>query len=213
MISRLKASVLSLIYIQIVYFKGYECLTDCNCSTPAEDGLFSPITIRNVTLRNRICVTPMSMYNCEDGMATDFHLGHLQSFALGGAGLVMAEATAVTPEGRISPKDLGLWKDEQVEPFRKIIKQIKTYGAVPGIQLAHAGRKASTEVLWAGGESLTQEKGGWDTIAPTALAYGKHIWKVPKEASFGDIGRVIQAFVSAAKRAVRAGFEVSSLFI
>ena len=206
MIIQINSLLFNIIIIQILCFN---VTIGSNKTAPNVSALFTPIQIRNVTLRNRICVTPMSMYNSNDGMASDFHLGHLQSFALGGAALVMTESTAVTPDGRISPKDCGLWKDEQIGPFARIVKQIKTYGAVPGIQLSHAGRKASTEVLWSGGESLSEEKGGWPTLGPTALSYGKHIWKVPKVMTFDDIEDTIQSFVSAAKRAVRAGFEVS----
>ena len=188
--------------------------TSCSNSTAdvsQVSALFSPLQIRNLTLRNRICVTSMSMYSSDDGMATDFHLGHLQSFALGGAALVMTESTAVTPQGRMSPRDLGLWKDQQVEPLARVAKQIRRFGAVAGIQLSHSGRKGSCDVQWTGGESLPNEKGGWDTIAPSALAYGSHIWKVPKEATIDDIDGVKRAFVLSAERAVRAGFQVRLL--
>ncbi|XP_054157594.1 NADPH dehydrogenase-like [Oppia nitens] len=173
--------------------------------------LFTPITIRNVTLKNRICVSPMSMYSAADGFISDFHFTHLLSFALGGAGLVMTEATAVTPDGRISPRDLGIWKDQHIKPWTQLAKTIKLFGAVPGIQLGHAGRKGSTEVLWAGGESLTDEKGGWPVIGASPLAYGLHIWKIPKEATIEDLENLMKAFVLAAKRAVKAGFEVIEL--
>ncbi|CAG2101699.1 unnamed protein product, partial [Medioppia subpectinata] len=173
--------------------------------------LFTPLTIRNVTLRNRICATPMSMYSSRDGMASDFHFGHLQSFALGGVALVMTEATAVTPEGRISASDCGLWSDQHIRPFARIVDQIKSFGAIAGIQLGHSGRKGSCEVLWAGGESLSDGKGGWPTIAPSPLAFGNQIWKVPKEATIDDLLDVRKAFIAAANRAVKAGFQVIEL--
>ncbi|CAG2170560.1 unnamed protein product [Oppiella nova] len=182
-----------IVYITFSVFNGIHCDIQNNSSSLSNEinkvpELFTPLQIRNVTLRNRICVTPMSMYSSVDGMASDFHFGHLQSFALGGAALVMTEATAVAPDGRISPKDSGLWKDQHIPPFARIVQQIKTFGAVPGVQLGHAGRKG-----------------------PSPLAYGNHIWKVPKEATLEDLQTVRKAFVSAAGRAVRAGFEILEL--
>ena len=129
--------------------------------------LFSPLQIRSVVFRNRIGVSPMCQYSCEDGFATDWHLVHLGSRAVGGAALVMAEATAVEARGRISPADLGLWKDEQIPALARIAAFVRKQGAAPGIQLAHAGRKASTEVPWRGGKRVALADGGWEPVAPS----------------------------------------------
>src|SRR5512140_2020425 len=132
-------------------------------STPA---LFSPLTMRGITFPNRIAVSPMCQYSCEDGFATDWHLVHLGSRAVGGAALVIAEATAVEARGRISPGDLGLWKDGQIEPLARIVRFVEGQGAVAGIQLAHAGRKASTRAPWEGGAALGPDAGGWPVVGP-----------------------------------------------
>src|SRR5579872_3047795 len=166
--------------------------------------LFQPLSIKSVTLRNRIGVSPMCQYSSEDGVATDWHLVHLGSRAVGGAGLVVAEATAVSPEGRISPADAGIWADKHLEPIARINRFIKQHGAVPGIQLAHAGRKASTSPPWAGDASLADDAGGWPTIAPSALPFGGNLTKVPSAMSESDIARVQSEFVAAAKRALTA---------
>src|SRR5580658_3081465 len=126
--------------------------------------LFEPFTLRSVTFRNRIGVSPMCQYSCVDGLIGDWHLVHLGSRAVGGAGLVFAEATAVTPEGRISPQDLGLWTDAHAEPLARIVKFIHSQGTAAGIQLAHAGRKASTARPWEGGGKLPESKGGWSNV-------------------------------------------------
>src|SRR5687768_10598681 len=126
--------------------------------------LFSPFTLRGVTARNRIAVSPMCEYSSEDGFANDWHLVHLGSRAVGGAGMIITEATAVTPEGRISPADLGIWKDEHIEMLARCTRFMRKHGAVTGIQLAHAGRKASSQVPWKGGGYLTAEEGGWRPI-------------------------------------------------
>jgi len=149
----------------------------------------------------------MCQYSSEDGVATDWHLVHLGSRAVGGAGLVVAEASAVSPEGRISPADAGIWADKHLEPITRINRFIKQHGAVPGIQLAHAGRKASTSPPWAGDASLADDAGGWPTIAPSALAFGGNLTKVPRTMSEADITRVQVEFVAAAKRALTAGVE------
>ena len=134
--------------------------------------LFTPITFQGVTLRNRIVVSPMCQYSSENGYPTDWHLVHLGSFARGGAGLVIIEATAVTPEGRISPQDMGIWEDGQAEALGKIVQFIKGQGSVAGIQLAHAGRKASTRVPWdQSREVLTPAEGGWDVLGPSAIPF------------------------------------------
>ena len=133
--------------------------------------LFDPLQIRDVTLRSRIVVSPMCQYSSPDGFATDWHLVHLGSRAVGGAALVFTEACAVTPEGRISPWDLGIWKDEHIEPLARIARFIREQAAVPGIQLAHAGRKGSTKRPWEGVGELPESEGGWKPLAPSAVAF------------------------------------------
>ncbi|MDP3072324.1 MAG: NADH:flavin oxidoreductase/NADH oxidase [Opitutaceae bacterium] len=169
--------------------------------------LFAPFTLKSITLRNRIGVSPMCMYSSDDGVAHDWHLVHLGARAAGGAALIIAEATAVSPEGRISPGDAGLWADKHVEPLARINRFVKSQGAVPGIQLAHAGRKASAARPWEGGGHLADDAGGWPVIGPSALAFGAPLTKVPGEMTAADIVRVQTDFVSAAKRALVAGYE------
>jgi 2,4-dienoyl-CoA reductase-like NADH-dependent reductase (Old Yellow Enzyme family) len=169
--------------------------------------LFQPLTIKSVTLRNRIGVSPMCEYSSEDGVATDWHLVHLGSRAVGGAGLVIAEATAVSPEGRITPGDAGIWADKHVEPIARINRLLKAHGAVPGIQIAHAGRKASAARPWEGGAHLADNAGGWPTLAPSPLPFGDELPKIPRAMSEADIARVQNEFVAAAKRALAAGCE------
>src|SRR5580692_718524 len=137
-----------------------------------EPHLFSPLTVRSITLRNRIGVSPMCQYSATDGFANEWHFVHLGSRAVGGAGLVIVEATAVSPEGRISPADSGIYLDDHIEPFARIARFLKQYGAVPGIQLAHAGRKASVTKPWEGNKHIETDNGGWDIIAPSAVAFG-----------------------------------------
>jgi 2,4-dienoyl-CoA reductase-like NADH-dependent reductase (Old Yellow Enzyme family) len=170
--------------------------------------LFEPLRQRGVTLRNRIAVSPMCQYSCDDGFATDWHLVHLGARAVGGAGLVMAEAAAVVPEGRISPADLGVWKDEHVEPLARVFRFLKEQGAVPAIQLAHAGRKASTDAPWRGGGPVGPEKGGWtDVVGPSALPFAEG-YRTPTELDAAGIAAVVAAFAAAAERMDRAGAEV-----
>jgi len=167
-----------------------------------------PFEIRRVKLRNRIVVSPMCEYSCEDGFANDWHLVHLGSRAVGGAGLVMAEATGVEARGRISPGDLGLWKDAQIEPLAQIAKFIQSQGAAAGIQLAHAGRKASTHVPWEQhGSQIPVAEGGWVPVAPSPVPF-RDGDMTPHELTPGELREIIEAFVAAAKRAVRAGFDV-----
>jgi 2,4-dienoyl-CoA reductase-like NADH-dependent reductase (Old Yellow Enzyme family) len=173
--------------------------------------LFQPLTIKSVTLRNRIGVSPMCEYSSEDGAATDWHLVHLGSRAVGGAGLVIAEATAVSPEGRITPGDAGIWADKHIEPIARINHFIKSQGAVPGIQIAHAGRKASAARPWDGGASLADNAGGWPTIAPSPLPFGGELTKVPRAMTEADITQVQKDFVAATKRALTAGCEFLEL--
>lgn len=169
--------------------------------------LFDPFPLKSVVLRNRIGVSPMCMYSSTDGMASDWHLVHLGARAAGGAGLVMAEATAVSPEGRITPGDAGLWADAQIEPLARINRLVKGQGAVPGIQLAHAGRKAGAARPWDGGAHLPENAGGWPTLAPSAVAFGDTLDRVPQAMTGEDIARLQGSFVAAARRALAAGYE------
>nr|MDQ6890605.1 NADH:flavin oxidoreductase/NADH oxidase [Bacteroidota bacterium] len=169
--------------------------------------LFEPIQIRGIQLKNRITVSPMCEYSSTDGFANDWHLVHLGSRAVGGAGLIFTEATAVSPEGRITHDDLGLWKEEHIDFLKRITAFIQQQGAVPGIQLAHAGRKASHFSPWKGGKALAENEGAWETLAPSAIAY-KDGEPSPKAMSKYDIQKVINDFASATERAVKAGFKV-----
>jgi 2,4-dienoyl-CoA reductase-like NADH-dependent reductase (Old Yellow Enzyme family) len=173
-----------------------------------EIDLLSPLTIRGITFRNRIVMSPMCQYSAEEGLANDWHLVHLGSRAVGGVALVVVEATAVTREGRISPADMGLWSDAHVEPLARIARFIRSQGAVAGIQLAHAGRKASCEAPWLGGASLkTAESGGWPVVGPSPLPFYEGD-PLPVELDEDGIAGVVAAFVAAARRAVDAGFQV-----
>jgi 2,4-dienoyl-CoA reductase-like NADH-dependent reductase (Old Yellow Enzyme family) len=169
--------------------------------------LFSPLQIKSITLKNRIVISPMCQYSATDGFANDWHLVHLGSRASGGAGLVIQEATSVSPEGRISPGDLGLWKDEQMDKMKIINQFIIGQNAVPGIQLAHAGRKASATAPWEGGRKIDINQGGWDTVAPSAVGYYDNE-KAPIALDKSGIQKVVSDFASATKRAVEAGFQV-----
>ena len=163
--------------------------------------LFTPLTQRSLTFRNRIVMAPMCQYSAVEGRATDWHLAHLGARAAGGAGAIIAEATAVAPEGRISPDDLGLWDDGQVEPLRRVFAFIAAQGCAPGIQLAHAGRKASTLPPWRGGRPVGDADGGWDGIvAPSALPFAAG-HATPHELDEAGIAGVIAAFAAAARRA------------
>jgi len=169
--------------------------------------LFAPFTLKSITLRNRIGVSPMCQYSSEDGVATDWHLVHLGARAVGGAGVVIAEATAVSPEGRITPGDAGIWADKHVEPLARINHFVKTHGAVPGIQIAHAGRKASAARPWDGGDHLSDDAGGWTPVAPSAIAFGDGLDKVPHPLTVEEIAGVQHDFVVATRRALAAGYE------
>ena len=170
--------------------------------------LFEPYTLKDVTLRNRIAIPPMCQYMADDGMVNDWHLVHLASLARGGAGLVVVEATAVSPEGRITPGCAGIWSDAHAQAFVPMVKAIKAAGAVPGIQIAHAGRKASANRPWEGDDHIADgNPNGWKTIAPSPIAFGGNLPKVPQEMTLEDIARVRQDFVDAARRARDAGFE------
>ena len=170
--------------------------------------LFEPFTLKDVTLRNRIAIPPMCQYMADDGMVNDWHLVHLASLARGGAGLVVVEATAVSPEGRITPGCAGIWSDAHAQAFVPAVKAIKAAGSVPGIQIAHAGRKASANRPWEGDDHIADgNPNGWTTIGPSPIAYGANLPKVPREMTLEDIARVRQDFVDAARRAREAGFE------
>ncbi|CRI58536.1 NADH:flavin oxidoreductase/NADH oxidase [Pseudomonas sp. CCOS 191] len=170
--------------------------------------LFEPYNLKDVTLRNRIAIPPMCQYMAEDGLINDWHQVHYAGLARGGAGLVVVEATAVSPEGRITPGCAGIWNDTQAQAFVPVVKAIKAAGSVPGIQIAHAGRKASANRPWEGDDHIAADDArGWDTIAPSAIAFGAHLPKVPKAMTLDDIARVKQDFVDAARRARDAGFE------
>lgn len=170
--------------------------------------LFSPLSIKSITLKNRVVISPMCQYSSIDGFANDWHLVHLGSRASGGAGLVIQEATAVAPEGRISPEDLGIWKDEHIEKLKAITSFIKSQNAVPGIQLAHAGRKASVSSPWNGNKKLEASQGGWQTVAPSAIPYHETEPFLPEALDKNAIQKLISDFKSATKRAVEAGYEV-----
>ena len=181
--------------------------TDHDREVPEID-LLSPLTIRGVSFRNRIAMSPMCEYSAQDGFANDWHLVHLGSRAAGGAALIMVEATAVTAEGRISPGDLGIWKDEHIEPLARIAKFVHSQGAVAGIQLAHAGRKASCDLAWKGGASLkSSEQGGWPVVGPSPVPFDEAD-PVPIPLDEAGIDGVIDAFEAGARRALKAGFKV-----
>lgn len=173
--------------------------------------LFSELHIKDVRMRNRIGVSPMCQYSSNDGKANDWHLVHLGSRAVGGAGLIIAEATAVTADGRITPKCAGLWNDAQIEPLAKTTKFMREHGAVAAIQLAHAGRKASAATPWDGGAHLADDAGGWPIVGPTNEAFdqdGTRLMKVPRQMTLEDIKQVQVAFVDSAKRALEAGYQM-----
>lgn len=173
--------------------------------------LFDPLSLRGTTFTNRIAVSPMCQYSAVEGCATDWHLVHLGGLAQGGAGLVLTEAAAVSPEGRISPQDLGLWAARQIEPLARITRFITSQGAVPGIQLAHAGRKAGTAAPWRGASTtLPLSAGGWLPLAPSALAFDEG-WTTPTALDETGIEAIIQAFTEATQRSLDAGFQVVEL--
>ncbi len=173
--------------------------------------LFEPFTLRGTTFPNRIGVSPMCQYSALEGRASDWHLIHLGGLAQGGAGLVLTEAVAISPEGRISPQDLGLWEDVQIEPLRRVTRFIASQGAVPGIQLAHAGRKACTPAPWRGASTtIPVSEGGWIPVGPSALAFDEG-WATPRALDETGIAEIVQAFTEAARRALDAGFQVVEL--
>ncbi|HIQ53649.1 MAG TPA: NADH:flavin oxidoreductase/NADH oxidase, partial [Pseudomonas pachastrellae] len=170
--------------------------------------LFQPFSLKDITLRNRIAVPPMCQYSATDGVVNGWHVANYTGQARGGAGLVIVEATAVAPEGRITPACAGLWTDAQAEAFIPVVRGIKAHGAVPGIQIAHAGRKASANRPWEGDDHIPNDAAnGWQTIAPSAIPFGAHLPKVPEAMTLQDIERVKADFVAAARRALAVGFE------
>jgi 2,4-dienoyl-CoA reductase-like NADH-dependent reductase (Old Yellow Enzyme family) len=176
------------------------------------DSLFTPLSLRDTTIPNRIMMSPMCQYSAPEGFATDWHHVHLSSRAVGGAGVVMSEATAVSPTGRITPQDLGIWSDDHANALRDTVGFIRERGSVPGIQLAHAGRKASTRPPWDGGGPIAPDAGGWETLAPSANPYPHEDGDVPTQAmDHSDIDRVIEQFRLAAERARDIGFQVAEV--
>ncbi|MGW7753845.1 NADH:flavin oxidoreductase/NADH oxidase [Streptomyces violaceusniger] len=176
--------------------------------------LFTPLKLRSLQIPNRVWMSPMCMYSAasegpETGAPTDFHLAHLASRAAGGTGLVMAEATGVRPDGRISPWDLGLWNDRQQEAFARITAAIRSHGAVPAIQLAHAGRKASVDKPWLSDRYVSEAEGGWQTVAPSPVAYDG--LPVPHELTVDEIQQLVRDFADSARRALAAGFQVAEV--
>ncbi|HYD39769.1 MAG TPA: NADH:flavin oxidoreductase/NADH oxidase [Anaeromyxobacter sp.] len=169
--------------------------------------LFAPLSLRSVTLRNRVAMSPMCQYSAAEGRANDWHLVHLGARAAGGVGLVLAEATAVEARGRITPGDLGLWDDGHVEPLARVARFVEAQGAAAGIQLAHAGRKASTRAPWEGGAALAPGEGGWPVVAPTALAFSPES-PVPEALDAAGLRAIVRAFADATRRARAAGFRV-----
>src|SRR5262249_7549894 len=187
--------------------RGCPAGTDHDREVPEID-LLSPLSIRGVTLRNRIVMSPMCQYSARDGFAEDWHLVHLGSRAAGGCGLVFVEATAVTPDGRISPGDLGIWSDAHAEPLARIARFVSSQGAVPAIQLAHAGRKASCEPPWKGGGRLkTPDVGGWPVVAPSPLPF-REGEPTPLPLDETGIDAIVAAFEAAPPRALKAGFRI-----
>lgn len=169
--------------------------------------LLSPLKVKSVTLRNRIVVSPMCQYSSQDGFASDWHLVHLGSRAVGGAGLIIQEATSISPEGRISPDDLGLWKDEHIDKLKSIVSFVHTQGGLPGIQLAHAGRKASYSSPWKGSKQLNIQEGGWQALAPSAIPFSEGSL-APSALSEDGIRKIIDDFRKATACAVEAGYDV-----
>ncbi|MEH2288006.1 NADH:flavin oxidoreductase/NADH oxidase [Nostoc sp.] len=181
--------------------------TSLHDSDVPEVDLFSPLKIRDITLPDRIAMSPMCQYSAENGVANDWHFVHLGSRAVGGTGLIIVEATAVTSQGRITPGDLGLWDDMQIEPLARIVRFLHQQGAIAGIQLAHAGRKASCNVPWLGGTPLTPEQGAWPVIGASPIPFQEG-GPIPIPLDEAGIEEVIQAFVTTAGRALQAGFEI-----
>ncbi len=169
--------------------------------------LFSELRLKEITFKNRIAIPPMCQYTANDGYINDWHKVHYASLARGGAGLIIVEATGVSPEGRITPACLGLWRDEQIIGHQDIVKSIEEYGVVPGIQIAHAGRKASANLPWEGDDHILNNDIGWKTLSPSPIAFSDTLSKIPQEMSLLDIEKVKNDYVAAAKRALEAGYK------
>jgi 2,4-dienoyl-CoA reductase-like NADH-dependent reductase (Old Yellow Enzyme family) len=176
---------------------------------PGVSKLFTPVTVRDLTVRNRVWVSPMCQYSSVDGLPDDWHLVHLGQFATGGAGLVMTEAAAVVPEGRISPRDAGIWNDEQAAAWRRVTDFVHAHGAAAGVQLAHAGRKASTRPPWQGRGPVPGSEGGWQPVGPTTVAFGDDT--APRALSDDEVAALPAVFAAATRRAVSAGFDAVEL--
>lgn len=172
--------------------------------------LFAPLKIKTIEFKNRIWVSPMCQYSSQEGHPTDWHLVHLGSRAVGGSGLIMVEATGVSPEGRISPDDSGIWSNEHIASFKRITDFVKSQGSVIGIQLAHAGRKASTPAPWKGNKALLESEKGWKTFAPSSIAFDENYTK-PQEMNSHEIAKVLRDFENATERSYKAGFQVLEL--
>lgn len=172
--------------------------------------LFAPLRLRGVSCRNRVFVSPMCQYSCANGLANEWHLVHLGSRAAGGAGLVVAEATAVEPEGRISPQDAGLWSEAHAQAWAPVARFVRAQGAVAGLQLAHAGRKASTAAPWDGGRAVGPASGGWTPVAPSPLPFDDG-WPTPRELALAEIAALVERFARSAALALEAGFECVEL--
>lgn len=173
--------------------------------------LFTPYKLRGLTMPNRLVIAPMCQYSAEDGSATDWHMIHLGHMALSGAGMLVIEATGVEARGRITPGDVGLYSDANEAALARVLKACRRYGSTPlGVQLAHAGRKASADVPWNGGKALTPEQGAWEVIGPSAIPFGPG-WPTPKEMTIEDIEQLKQNFVTAAQRSLRLGFDMIEL--
>jgi 2,4-dienoyl-CoA reductase-like NADH-dependent reductase (Old Yellow Enzyme family) len=177
---------------------------------PRQPHLFTPLTLRSLEFRNRVFVSPMCQYSADEGFANDWHLVHLGSRAVGGAGLVIVEATSVTRDGRISPRDLGIWSDAHVDPLARIARFVKAQGAAVGIQLAHAGRKASTAPPWEGGAPLPAAAGGWEAVGPSAIPFAAS-YPTPRALAREEITGLVDRFADAARRAHAAGFDLIEL--
>jgi 2,4-dienoyl-CoA reductase-like NADH-dependent reductase (Old Yellow Enzyme family) len=198
---------MSTVEVGQVAVRGSGCSANDDRNVPDVD-LLAPLTVRGATFRNRIAVSPMCQYSATNGLADDWHLVHLGSRAAGGAGLVMVEATAVTPEGRITPGDLGIWGDQHIEPLARIARFLERMGAVAGIQLAHAGRKGSCDLPWKGGARLqTPAEGGWPVVAPSPLPFNAGD-PPPIQLDRAGIDGIVASFAAAARRALTAGFKV-----
>ena len=172
--------------------------------------LFTPLKLRHVEFRNRIFVSPMAQYSAQDGLPNDWHFVHLGSRAVGGAALIIGEAAAVSPEGRITPWDCGIWSHEHVEPWARIARFVKEQGAIPGMQLAHAGRKASADVPWRGGRPLLPREGGWEPLGPSPVPFDTG-FVAPRPLSTSEVPQVVTQFVAATRRCAQAGFRVLEL--